>query len=149
MIKANFPSRISFAVGSQVDSRTILDATGADRLLGKGDMLYKPIDLSQPVRVQGAFLGEEEIETIVEFWKHVGAPPLLQLDVDETGDDDQFSMPGYSRRQWRRFVHAGFNDGEEPEDVVDLIVAKAIADWIPAGGSVDGRVGGCGHRRSG
>ena len=96
LIKANFPSRISFAVGSQVDSRTILDATGADRLLGKGDMLYKPIDLSQPVRVQGAFLSEEEIETIVEFWKHVGAPPLPQLDVDETGDDDEFSMPGFS-----------------------------------------------------
>ncbi len=96
LIKANFPSRISFAVGSQVDSRTILDATGADRLLGKGDMLYKPIDLSQPVRVQGAFLGEEEIETTVEFWKHVGAPPLPQLDVDEAADDDEFSMPGFS-----------------------------------------------------
>ena len=96
LIKANFPSRISFAVGSQVDSRTILDATGADRLLGKGDMLYKPIDLSQPVRVQGAFLSEEEIEGIVEFWKHAGAPPLPQLDVDDTGEDDEFSMPGFS-----------------------------------------------------
>lgn len=96
LIKANFPSRISFAVGSQVDSRTILDATGADRLLGKGDMLYKPIDLSQPMRVQGAFLSEEEIETIVEFWKHVGAPPLPQLDVDDTGDDDEFNMPGFA-----------------------------------------------------
>ncbi len=96
LIKANFPSRISFAVGSQVDSRTILDATGADRLLGKGDMLYKPIDLSQPVRVQGAFLSEEEIETTVEFWKHVGAPPLPQLDVDEAADDDEFSMSGLS-----------------------------------------------------
>ena len=95
LIKANFPSRISFAVGSQVDSRTILDATGADRLLGKGDMLYKPIDLSQPVRVQGAFLAEEEIETVVDFWKQVGAPPLPQLDAD--GDDDEgFSMPGFS-----------------------------------------------------
>ncbi len=96
LIKANFPSRISFAVGSQVDSRTILDATGAERLLGKGDMLYKPIDLSQPVRVQGAFLSEEEIETTVKFWKHVGAPPLPQLGVDEAGDDDGFSMPGFS-----------------------------------------------------
>ena len=94
LIKANFPSRISFAVGSQVDSRTILDATGADRLLGKGDMLYKPIDLSQPVRVQGAFLSEEEIETIVEFWKNVGAPPLPQLDVDQADDDEGISIPG-------------------------------------------------------
>lgn len=96
LIKANFPSRISFAVGSQVDSRTILDATGADRLLGKGDMLYKPIDLSQPVRVQGAFLAEEEIETVVDFWKEVGAPPMPQLDVDGDSDDDSFSMPGFS-----------------------------------------------------
>ena len=79
LIKANLPSRISFAVGSQVDSRTILDATGAERLLGKGDMLYKPIDLSQPVRVQGAFLSEEEIETTVKFWKHVGARALTKL----------------------------------------------------------------------
>ena len=96
LIKANFPSRISFAVGSQVDSRTILDATGADRLLGKGDMLYKPIDLSQPVRVQGAFLAEEEIETVVDFWKEVGAPPMPQLDVDGDGDDESFSMPGFA-----------------------------------------------------
>ncbi len=96
LIKANFPSRISFAVGSQVDSRTILDATGADRLLGKGDMLYKPIDLSQPVRVQGAFLAEEEIETVVDFWKKVGAPPMPQLDVDGDGDDESFSMPGFA-----------------------------------------------------
>ncbi len=94
LIKANFPSRISFAVGSQVDSRTILDATGADKLLGKGDMLYKPIDLSQPVRVQGAFLGEDEIETVVDFWKHVGAPPMPQLDIDGEGDDEDFSIPG-------------------------------------------------------
>ncbi len=94
LIKANFPSRISFAVGSQVDSRTILDATGADRLLGKGDMLYKPIDLSQPVRVQGAFLAEDEIESVVDFWKDVGAPPMSQLDLDGDGDDESFSIPG-------------------------------------------------------
>ena len=94
LIKANFPSRISFAVGSQVDSRTILDATGADRLLGKGDMLYKPIDLSQPVRVQGAFLAEEEIETVVDFWKEVGAPPLPQLDIDGDSEDDDIVVPG-------------------------------------------------------
>ena len=59
-------------------------------------MLYKPIDLSQPVRVQGAFLAEEEIETIVDFWKEVGAPPLPQLDVDANDDDDDFTIPGMS-----------------------------------------------------
>ena len=96
LIKANFPSRISFAVGSQVDSRTILDATGADRLLGKGDMLYKPIDLSQPVRVQGAYLAEEEIESTVDFWKQVGSPPMPQLDVDGDSDDESLSIPGFT-----------------------------------------------------
>ena len=96
LIKANFPSRVSFAVGSKVDSRTILDTMGADRLLGKGDMLYKPIDLSQPVRVQGAFLAEEEIGTVVDFWKQVGAPPMSQLDVDGDEVDEGFSMPGLS-----------------------------------------------------
>ncbi len=93
LIKANFPSRISFAVGSQVDSRTILDSTGADKLLGKGDMLYKPINLTQPLRVQGAFLGDEEIEAVVDFWKQVGAPPLPQLDSD-AGEDASVSIPG-------------------------------------------------------
>ena len=90
LIKANFPSRISFSVMSQVDSRTILDSNGADRLLGKGDMLYKPINLSSPVRVQGAFLAEEEIESVVDFWKDGGSPPLPQLEIDfdsETGDE--------------------------------------------------------------
>ncbi len=96
LIKANFPSRISFAVGSKVDSRTILDGIGADRLLGKGDMLYKPIDLSQPVRVQGAFLAEEEIGSVVDFWKKAGAPPMSQLDVEGDEAEESFSMPGLS-----------------------------------------------------
>ena len=93
LIKANFPSRISFSVMSQVDSRTILDSNGADKLLGKGDMLYKPINLSNPMRVQGAFLAEEEIEAVVGFWKDGGSPPLPQLDVDFDSDDSGDGIP--------------------------------------------------------
>ena len=68
-IKANVPSRISFAVGSQIDSRTILDMAGAEKLLGKGDMLFAPIGANKPIRVQGAFISDDEVEKLVEFVK--------------------------------------------------------------------------------
>lgn len=70
VIKANVPSRISFAVSSQVDSRTILDSMGAEKLLGKGDMLYAPRGAVKPMRIQGNFLSDEEIETIIDFVKN-------------------------------------------------------------------------------
>ncbi|WHH60295.1 DNA translocase FtsK [Petroclostridium sp. X23] len=67
LIKANIPSRISFAVSSQVDSRTILDMGGAEKLLGKGDMLFNPMGESKPIRVQGAFISDSEVEAVVSF----------------------------------------------------------------------------------
>ncbi|HCC34115.1 MAG TPA: hypothetical protein DEQ02_00150 [Ruminococcaceae bacterium] len=69
IIKANIPSRIAFAVSSQVDSRTILDMGGADKLLGKGDMLFSPVGSAKPVRVQGCFVSDKEVESVVEFVK--------------------------------------------------------------------------------
>lgn len=69
LIKANFPARIAFAMTSQVDSRTILDKVGAEKLLGRGDMLYMPPDGPSTVRLQGAFLSDQEIERLVEFWQ--------------------------------------------------------------------------------
>lgn len=74
LIKANVPSRIAFAVSSQVDSRTILDMGGAERLLGKGDMLYYPIGASKPVRAQGAWISDQEVEAVVKYWKEQGEP---------------------------------------------------------------------------
>jgi len=74
LIKANVPSRISFAVSSQVDSRTILDMSGAERLIGKGDMLYYPLGAVKPVRAQGAFISDKEVEAVVKFWKKQGDP---------------------------------------------------------------------------
>jgi S-DNA-T family DNA segregation ATPase FtsK/SpoIIIE len=70
VIKANIPSRISFAVSSQIDSRTILDCSGAEKLLGKGDMLFYPLGESKPIRIQGAFISEEEVEKVVSFIKN-------------------------------------------------------------------------------
>ncbi len=72
LIKANVPSRIAFAVSSQVDSRTILDSVGAEKLLGKGDMLFFPSGAPKPVRVQGAFVSDDEVEKIVDFVKQNG-----------------------------------------------------------------------------
>ena len=72
LIKANIPSRIAFAVSSQVDSRTILDQIGAEKLLGKGDMLFYPAGAPKPVRIQGAFISDKEVEKIVNFIKANG-----------------------------------------------------------------------------
>ncbi|WP_028307298.1 FtsK/SpoIIIE family DNA translocase [Desulfitibacter alkalitolerans] len=94
LIKANIPSRIAFAVSSQIDSRTILDMGGAEKLLGQGDMLYFPIGASKPIRVQGAYVSDKEVEKIVKFLKVQGAPeyenvleekgtPKKQLELDD------------------------------------------------------------------
>ncbi len=74
IIKANIPSRIAFAVSSQIDSRTILDMGGAEKLLGKGDMLYYPSGMSKPLRVQGAFISDEDIETVTDYIKQQALP---------------------------------------------------------------------------
>ncbi len=73
LIKANIPTRISFMVSSQVDSRTIIDMGGAERLLGRGDMLYLPADAGKPERIQGAFVADDEAERLVAFWKQQAA----------------------------------------------------------------------------
>lgn len=83
VIKANVPSRISFAVSSQIDSRTIIDSAGAEKLLGKGDMLFYPVGESKPVRVQGAFISEEEVEKVVNFIKGQQQEPIYEETILE------------------------------------------------------------------
>ena len=78
MIKTNVPARIAFAVSSQTDSRVILDQNGAESLLGKGDMLFKPGNGTKLSRIQGAFIGEEEIEKITAHWRKQGEPELRE-----------------------------------------------------------------------
>lgn len=81
VIKANIPSRIAFAVSSQFDSRTILDMGGAEKLVGKGDMLFSPIGMSKPTRVQGCFISDSEVHNVIEFLKQSGEEPQYASDV--------------------------------------------------------------------
>ena len=83
LIKANFPSRLSFAVSSQVDSRTVLDSGGAEKLLGRGDLLFMPTNAVKPKRLQGAFISDDEVDAIVSFWsKQKGKPrPTIQMEL--------------------------------------------------------------------
>jgi S-DNA-T family DNA segregation ATPase FtsK/SpoIIIE len=91
LIKANFPSRISFRVATRVDSRTVLDVMGAEHLLGKGDMLFLPPGSSRLIRVHGAFVTEAEINRVVEFWKNQARPDydqtFLMAPPAESGED--------------------------------------------------------------
>ncbi|MEO6834597.1 MAG: DNA translocase FtsK [Candidatus Tumulicola sp.] len=89
LIKANIPSRIAFAVSSQADSRVVLDMNGAERLLGRGDMLYLPIDAPKPVRAQGALISGSEVTRLVEFWARQSRPHnLLDVEVLPVSDDE-------------------------------------------------------------
>ncbi len=90
MIKANVPSRIAFAVSSQIDSRVILDATGAESLLGSGDMLFRPVGTSRLQRLQGAYVSEEEILAITDHWRRQGTPELRDdlLERPEVPEED-------------------------------------------------------------
>ena len=86
LIKANFPTRISFAVTSQVDSRTILDMVGAEKLLGRGDMLYMPTEAGKPKRLQGTFLSDAEIERLVYFWGNQQREGMVPVNFDEIAE---------------------------------------------------------------
>jgi S-DNA-T family DNA segregation ATPase FtsK/SpoIIIE len=81
LIKANVPSRIAFAMTSNVDSRTVLDAPGAEDLIGRGDMLYQPADLPRPVRIQGVFVSDAEVQAVAEHWRTQEPLPLYDPDV--------------------------------------------------------------------
>jgi len=127
LIKANFPARIAFAVASGVDSRVILDQPGAERLLGRGDMLYQAPDAPAPVRLQGVFVSDHEIQRLVEYWRAqqgaaspyavAGAPahalpegillkqaPLWEAEGEEQGDPLYEQAIGIVRREGRASV---------------------------------------------
>jgi S-DNA-T family DNA segregation ATPase FtsK/SpoIIIE len=87
LIKANFPSRIAFAMASQIDSRTILDSPGAEDLIGRGDMLYQPSDLPRPMRLQGVFVSDPEIARVVDHWKGQIEDPHYDMAIIDTGDE--------------------------------------------------------------
>lgn len=115
LIKANIPTRISFMVSSSVDSRTIIDMGGAERLLGRGDMLYLPADAGRPERIQGAFLADDEAERLIEFWKQ----EKLALDQSQSAGvvaptaPEQYVEPGWEIRQ------SDSDDFELDDDLLD------------------------------
>lgn len=94
LIKANIPCRIAFAVASQVDSRVILDMQGAEKLLGSGDMLYLPPEKAKPMRIQGAFIGDSEINSLVSFIKNQGVEPQYTEEVTEMPKPGEVNVPG-------------------------------------------------------
>ncbi|HXQ95485.1 MAG TPA: DNA translocase FtsK, partial [Candidatus Acidoferrales bacterium] len=95
LIKANVPSRIAFAMSSNVDSRTVLDAPGAEDLIGRGDMLYQPADLPRAVRLQGVFVSDAEVQAVTDQWRRQAPEPRYDPDViaggEESGDGGQFA----------------------------------------------------------
>ncbi len=116
VVKANIPTRISFAVSSSIDSRTILDMTGAEKLLGKGDMLYKPQDDNNPTRIQGSFVSDDEIKRVVDFIKKRCSGPKYS---DKFQNLDNASSSGSGS--------IGSSGGNEQKDVLyDEILEYAV-----------------------
>lgn len=120
LIKANIPSRIAFAVSSQVDSRTILDQVGAEKLLGKGDMLYYPAGAPKPIRVQGAFVSDGEVEKIVDFIKSNGTANYSE-DILETIEN--------SNKSDKELQEMSEEDDTDPflMDAIDVVVETGQA----------------------
>ncbi|NOZ63727.1 MAG: DNA translocase FtsK [Caldiserica bacterium] len=112
VIKANFPCRLSFQVSSKVDSRTILDMSGAEKLLGKGDMLYLPAGSSKPVRAQGCLVTEEEIESVVDYWAKMGKVEHEKTleDFDE-GKETEDELPAENDPLFKEAVKVIFVTG--------------------------------------
>lgn len=123
LIKANIPSRIAFMVASKMDSRIIIDQLGADKLLGKGDMLYVGVTDPFPSRIQGTLVGDDEVERVVEFVKTYGEPEYIdeEMFVDEDEDD------GGSGESM-------FDDGSDPlyDQALQIVIqsGKASASYI-------------------
>ena len=121
LIKANIPSRIAFMVASQTDSRIIIDKAGAEKLLGKGDMLYAGAVDPYPVRIQGTFVSDDEVENVVEYVKTYGEPDYID---DEIFVEDDEEETGTSL----------FTEGSDPlyEQALDIVIqaGKASASYI-------------------
>jgi S-DNA-T family DNA segregation ATPase FtsK/SpoIIIE len=106
LIKANIPSRIAFAVASQVDSRVILDTQGAEKLLGKGDMLYLPPEQAKPMRIQGAFVNDKEIDALTSFIKNQGVPTQYTDEVTTMAKAGTVTIAGVSGEMDELFKEA-------------------------------------------
>jgi len=118
LIKANITARMAFAVASQVDSRTILDMAGAEKLLGSGDMLYVTSDLPKPKRVQGSFVTEKEIKRVADFLKEQSGSVIYDDQIVEKPQRD-FMIPG--------FEGSGGDEDELLKDAIETVQAAGKA----------------------
>src|SRR5690242_4029951 len=137
LIKANIPSRIAFAVGSQVDSRVILDAGGAEKLLGRGDMLYQPVDAGKPTRIQGAFVSDPEVEGVVNFWKSQGGPRYMEEILEEGAGMEWDGERREERKLDPLFARAARAVAAEGAASVALVQRKFNVGYSRAGRIVD------------
>jgi S-DNA-T family DNA segregation ATPase FtsK/SpoIIIE len=140
LIKANIPSRIAFAVGSQVDSRVILDAGGAEKLLGRGDMLYQPVDAGKPTRIQGAFVSDQEVDAVVGFWKSQSPTgPRYMEEILEEGAAGEWEgrEGGTERKLDPLFARAARAVAAEGGASVSLVQRKFNVGYSRAGRIVD------------
>ena len=137
LIKANIPSRIAFAVGSQVDSRVILDAGGAEKLLGRGDMLYQPVDAGKPTRIQGAFVSDPEVEGVVNFWKTQGAPRYMEEILEEGAASEWDGERREERKLDPLFARSARAVAAEGGASVSLVQRKFNVGYSRAGRIVD------------
>jgi S-DNA-T family DNA segregation ATPase FtsK/SpoIIIE len=152
LIKANFPTRIAFAVSSQVDSRTIIDGGGAEKLLGRGDMLFMPTDAAKPKRIQGSYVSDAEIDRIVEWWsndrfRHLAPDKLdhLLAEAEDARDPAEREDPLYeaakdlaqqhsrvSTSLLQRRLHVGYPRAAR---LIDLLEEEGIVSEAEAGQS--------------
>ncbi len=137
LIKANIPSRIAFAVGSQVDSRVILDTGGAEKLLGRGDMLYQPVDAGKPTRIQGAFVSDQEVDGVVSFWKSQGGPRYMEEILEEGAVSDWEGDRREERKLDPLFARAARAVAAEGAASVSLVQRKFNVGYSRAGRIVD------------
>jgi S-DNA-T family DNA segregation ATPase FtsK/SpoIIIE len=137
LIKANIPSRIAFAVGSQVDSRVILDTGGAEKLLGRGDMLYQPVDAGKPTRIQGAFVSDPEVEAVVNFWKSQGGPRFMEEILEEGTGSEWERGETTERKLDPLFARAARAVAAEGSASVSLVQRKFNVGYSRAGRIVD------------
>ena len=119
VVKSNIPTRVSFAVSSSIDSRTILDMTGAEKLLGKGDMLYKPMDDNAPTRIQGSFVSDDEIARVVDFIKERSHGPRYSDDFDRINSPASSEEGGSSSG-------GGYSEEDKKDVLYDEILNYAI-----------------------
>ncbi|GAC1648216.1 MAG: DNA translocase FtsK [Candidatus Dormibacteraceae bacterium] len=137
LIKANIPSRIACAVGSQVDSRVILDTGGAEKLLGRGDMLYQPVDAGKPTRIQGAFVSDPEVAAVVNFWKAQGGPRFMEEILEEGTGSEWERGETTERKLDPLFARAARAVAAEGSASVSLVQRKFNVGYSRAGRIVD------------